>query len=158
MRKSAKKPREKRVSRRNKPSSNLPTSKQPSPTQIRAQMAFHSGPLPPPEILENYDQVLPGAAERILTMAENQSAHRQQLEARYLTAEARNSLLGIIFGLLLGITGLSVSGICIYAGQGWPGAALGGATLVSLVGTFIYGTRQRRIEREQKFQLARKNQ
>jgi len=30
--------------------------------------------------------------------------------------------------------------------------------LVSLVGTFIYGTKQRRIEREQKFQLMVKNQ
>jgi uncharacterized membrane protein len=121
-------------------------------------MAFHSGPLPPPELLENYERVVSGSAERILVMAENQSAHRQQLESRYLSAETRNSLLGIIFALLLGITGLSVSGICVYVGQGWPGAALGGATLVSLVGTFIYGTRQRRIEREQKFQLMSKNQ
>jgi|UniRef100_A0A7V6DR12 uncharacterized membrane protein len=121
-------------------------------------MAFHSGPLPPPELLENYERVVPGSAERILVMAENQSAHRQQLESRYLSAEIRNSLLGVIFALLLGITGPSLSGLCIYAGQGWPGAALGGAMLVSLVGTFIYGTKQRRIEREQKFQLMVKNQ
>lgn len=146
------------MTRRNKPSQNLPTAKQPSSAQIRAQMAFHSGPLPPPEILENYERVVPGSAERILVMAENQSAHRQKLESRYLSAETRNSLLGIIFALLLGITGLSISELCIYAGQGWPGAALGGATLVSLVGTFIYGTQQRRIEREQKFQLMVKNQ
>jgi len=146
------------VARRNKPPSNLSNPNQPSTTHMRAQMAFHSGPIPAPEILESYDQVLPGAAERILAMAENQSGHRQGLEVKYLAAEARNSLLGIIFALFLGITGLSVSGLCIYVGQGWPGAALGGATLVSLVGTFIYGTRQRRIEREQKFQLMKKNQ
>lgn len=156
MRKVAKRNRNNRVARRNKPSI-IPTPKQPpATTQFSAQMAFHSGPIPPPEILQNYDQVLPGAAERILAMAENQSAHRQRLEEKYIACEARNSLLGIIFALLLGITGLSASGVCIYVGQGWPGATLGGATLVSLVGTFIYGTRQRRIEREQKFQIAAK--
>lgn len=159
MRQGAKKNRNKRVARRNKPPITLPTPKQPPPTtQFSAQMAFHSGPIPPPEILEKYDQVLLGGAERIMAMAENQSAHRQKLEEKYLTAEARNSLLGIIFALFLGVTGLAASGICIYVGQGWPGAALGGATLVSLVGTFIYGTRQRRIEREQKFQIFAKNQ
>lgn len=147
------------MSRRNKPqTTNLPTPQHPSATaQISAQMAF-SGPIPPPEVLRNYDQILPGAAERIMAMAEKQSTHRHKLEENYLATEARNSLLGIIFALLLGITGLSASGICIYVGQGWPGTALGGVTLVSLVGTFIYGTQQRRIEREQKYQIAAKNQ
>jgi hypothetical protein len=39
--------------------------------------------------------------------------------------------------------------------------ALGGGTLVALIGPFIYGTRERRIEREQKYligQSPRKNQ
>lgn len=42
---------------------------------IHAQMEF-SGPLPPPQILGQYDEVLPGAAERILRMAEKQQDHR----------------------------------------------------------------------------------
>jgi len=88
-------------------------------------------------------------------MAESQADHRQNLETKYLAAESRNSLLGIICGLVLGLVGLSASGICIYAGNGWPGAALGGVTLASLVGTFVYGTNQRRIEREHKFQIAK---
>jgi uncharacterized membrane protein len=39
-----------------------------------------SGPLPPPEILAQYNEIVPGAAERILKMAEEQSAHRRGLE------------------------------------------------------------------------------
>jgi len=38
-------------------------------TQIIEQS--FSGPLPTPAILEQYDHLLPGAAERILSMAEN---------------------------------------------------------------------------------------
>ena len=30
-----------------------------------------SGPIPPPSIIEGYERVLPGSADRIITMAEN---------------------------------------------------------------------------------------
>jgi uncharacterized membrane protein len=153
MRKSAKKHnRGKAVRKINTP--NLPAANQSSVQQF-AQLAVHSGPLPHPSILEDYDRVLPGAAERILAMAESQSNHRQNLEGRYLAAESPNSVWGIICGLFLGLVGLSASGICVYGGHGWPGAALGGVTLASLVGVFVYGTSQRRIEREHKFQLSK---
>ncbi|MBY0460111.1 MAG: DUF2335 domain-containing protein, partial [Gemmataceae bacterium] len=39
--------------------------------------ASFQGPLPPPAILAQYNQVLDGAAERIFQMAEKQAAHRQ---------------------------------------------------------------------------------
>src|SRR5258705_11795241 len=36
---------------------------------------IYQGPLPPPENFAAYEHVLPGAADRILKMAENQAAH-----------------------------------------------------------------------------------
>src|SRR5438874_4006878 len=42
--------------------------------------SLHVGPLPSPEDLGKYDIICPGAANRILTLAEKQSAHRQELE------------------------------------------------------------------------------
>jgi hypothetical protein len=86
-------------------------------------------------------------------MAEKQSGHRQGLENIALRGELRNSLLGIIAGGIIGITGLVMAGLCIINGYEWGGVGIGGATLGSLVWTFIYGTRQRRLEREQKYQL-----
>ena len=38
------------------------------------------GPLPSPEILEKYNVIVPGAAERILKMAEDQASLRQNHE------------------------------------------------------------------------------
>jgi len=154
MRKSTKNPKHKKV-KTPQPKSAVPSVNQPA--QI-AQLAYRSAPLPLPSELESYERILPGAAERIFTMVENQSTHRQKLEVVALSAECRNSLLGIIVGGILGVFGLSISGVCIYTGMGWPGAALGGATLVSLVGTFVYGTRQRRLEREQKYQIMKKGE
>lgn len=39
-----------------------------------------SGPLPSPEILQQYNNVIEDGAERVVKMAENQSKHRMQLE------------------------------------------------------------------------------
>jgi uncharacterized membrane protein len=38
-----------------------------------------SGPLPPPEVLKRFDEIVPGAAERIIKMAEAQSEQRKDL-------------------------------------------------------------------------------
>jgi len=52
---------------------------------VKATAEVHSGPLPPPSLLSQYDKVVPGAAEGIIAMAENQSKHRQELEAEVIT-------------------------------------------------------------------------
>jgi hypothetical protein len=84
-------------------------------------------------------------------MAESQANHRQALEVKALSFEGRNSLLGIVAGWFFGTLGLLVAGFCIYTGHDAAGGAIGGVSLCSLVGTFVYGTRERRIEREQKY-------
>ena len=52
---------------------------------LSTMMAFEeersfSGPLPPPEYLEAYEKVMPGATDRLLTMTEKQVDHRIELE------------------------------------------------------------------------------
>lgn len=69
--------------------------------QVFQEIEF-SGPMPPPNILSGYEKILPGAADRILSMAEMQSKHRQSMEKRMIEAEARDGLLGILFGFVLG--------------------------------------------------------
>ena len=43
---------------------------------VQETVTIHAGPLPPPEILREYDQALPGLADRIVSMAEGQANHR----------------------------------------------------------------------------------
>jgi uncharacterized membrane protein len=128
-----------------------PPPRNPSPNLTQVAISSRSAPLPHPSELEEYDRILPGAAERILAMAESQSTHRQGMEKKALFTESINSRLGIISALVIGVAGLSIAGFCIYTGHDTAGATLGGTTLGSLVWTFVYGTRQRRIEREQKY-------
>lgn len=118
----------------------------------QAHLQVHEGPLPTPEVLFQYNQIVPGAAERIVAMAESQANHRQKLELIAVKSGSRDSLLGLIFGLIIGLSAIIGSIITILAGQAESGAAIGITGLASLVGVFVYGSRQRRLEREAKMQ------
>jgi uncharacterized membrane protein len=119
--------------------------------KLSQQTAFHhEGPIPPPFILDGYEKVVPGAAERILAMAENQAGHRQKLESIAVKSGARDSLLGLIFGLIIGLFSVACGTYCVTKGYSIPGTILGGTGLVGLVGVFVYGSRQRSKERENK--------
>lgn len=83
-------------------------------------------------------------------MAESQANHHQNLELIVVKAGSRDSLLGLIFGLTIGLAGIIGEVATIIAGQPEGGAALGITSLASLIGVFVYGSRQRRLEREAK--------
>lgn len=70
------------------------------------------GPLPAPEILAKYDDIAPGAVDRIIRMAEEQARHRQYIERKQVDTEARDSLLGILSAVFMGI-GILISGTVI---------------------------------------------
>ena len=110
-----------------------------------------SGPLPPPETLAHYNEIIPNGAERIMVMAENQSQHRRELEKKVIKTDSRNSLLGIISALIIGLAAIIIGGAVIYTGHPISGTVLGSTGLTGLVSAFIYGTNQRRQERQTKY-------
>ncbi len=55
----------------------------------RFEFSSSSGPLPQPDTLSGYEAVVPGAADRIITMAENQLAHRHDHESARLQADIK---------------------------------------------------------------------
>jgi len=83
-------------------------------------------------------------------MAHSQTEHRQELEKKVIGSDILNSRLGLIFGFLIGMTGIISGVIIISKGQVFAGSFISGVTLVSLVGTFVYGSQGRRKEREKK--------
>lgn len=109
----------------------------------------HSGPIPDPYTLQLYEDTVPGAAERIIAMAERQSAHRQELEKKVINSGSRDSLLGIISATIIALATLASGTYVISIGKTWSGTIIGSAGLIGLVGVFIYGTRSSRKEREQ---------
>lgn len=119
---------------------------------VKQEVALSSGPLPPPDILKKYDEVVPGAAERILKMAEAQATHRQSLEKKVITNDTRNSALGIVFAFLIALGFLVLAAFAIYFKQPWAASLISGLGLTGLVSVFIYGTSSRKKERESRSQ------
>ncbi|MBP9670626.1 DUF2335 domain-containing protein [Candidatus Woesebacteria bacterium] len=62
-----------------------------------------SGPIPPPNILKGYEDVLPGSAHRIISMAERQSKHRQGIESSVISSNILNEKRGMSFALIINI-------------------------------------------------------
>ncbi len=73
------------------------------------QHSYFSGPIPPPQSLEQYERICPGAANRILKMAEKQSQHRQDLEMKIINSNIRHEKIGIHYAFIITIT-LSILG------------------------------------------------
>jgi uncharacterized membrane protein len=105
--------------------------------------AHYSGPLPPAAQLIQYNQAHPDAAERIIKMAEQQAEHRRNIEQQVVIADGKRATLGLVFAAMIALLALGTSSLLIYTGHD-SGAILFGATLVSIVSTFIYGTKTKR--------------
>lgn len=106
---------------------------------LAAQM--HAGPLPPPRQLGEYDDVLPGLADRIVQMAEKQSGHRQSLERQAQTRQLDRLDRGMMFGFGVAIFGLVCGTAVAILKSPTAGAAIAGVDLAVLVGIFVYGQR-----------------
>ena len=87
------------------------------------------GPLPPPEMLGQYEKVLPGSAKEIFEMAKAEQNHRISWEGRSLTAVTRGQWFGFIIAIvaILISAGLAVEGYTtmaiVLAGGGLLGPA-----------------------------------
>lgn len=124
---------------------------------VQTQSIAFSGPIPPPAHLEQYERILPGAAERILKMAEEQSAHRRSLETKVIDSGVISSNRGLWFGFIIGLAGFSIVGYSAYLGYEALAGIIAALDLGSLVGVFVYGSRQRKQERLEKEQAVRED-
>jgi uncharacterized membrane protein len=109
-----------------------------------------SGPIPHPDTLKRFNDIVPGAAERIIKMAEDQSSHRRSLEKSVIESDISRSKWGQILGFVIAIFGLTASTFIAVYGSAVAGSILGVGTLASLVGVFMYGSISRKKEREEK--------
>ena len=123
--------------------------------------ASWTGPLPPPEALQRYDEILPGGADRIFRMAEDR--HRHQIEQekaaielerdallsaeKNIAAEHSRSRLGLVFAFIIALAGIGTGAYLTAVGKAGFGMAFVFGPLVGLAAVFVYGTHVRRAER-----------
>jgi uncharacterized membrane protein len=130
----------------------------PSPVQTnestgvtaKIQAEYFSGPLPPPSLLARYNDLIPNGAERILAMAERQSAHRESMEAQVVTGnlaiQKQGAYLAFILSLVIILGGIFL--MCM--GKDAYGFASIVTSIAGLASAFIYSKHEQRKERTEK--------
>ena len=109
-----------------------------------------SGPMPHPDILRGYKELIPDAPERILQMAEQEQKHRIDIEQKMIEQNGKNineaaianarsqffafilTLVFILAGVALTIVGYMAVGLTIF-----------GTTILGVVTVFIKGYEKR---------------
>lgn len=99
--------------------------------------AQFSGPLPPPDILRAYGEVVDGGAERIVSQWERETKHRQDLESRmanaYISGMTRAQWMAFVVILVIGAGGL----IIVALGHAIAGFAAFFLALAALAASFF---------------------
>lgn len=106
---------------------------------VTAQRVEFQGPLPPPDILIQYNNIQPGFAERIVAMAEKEQAHRHSLEGTVVSSSFKEAQRGQQYGLLIGVVAIIAGAVTAIAGAPVPGAIIGGGGVIGLVSVFVLG-------------------
>lgn len=101
-----------------------------------------SGPIPHPELLQKYETIHPGFAERFVSMAERQLDHRIECENKVVNGSLAESKRGQNYGLIVSLLFLAASVFLGFYGHDWLAGILGGGTLVSLVTIFVIGKKK----------------
>ena len=78
------------------------------PLAVEASYSF-MGPIPPPGILAGYNNVIPNGADRVIKMAEQEQAHRHNIETTIVGKESFEKRVGLVFAFILALSVLGVS-------------------------------------------------
>jgi uncharacterized membrane protein len=115
-------------------------------TSFQVTAAKFSGPLPPPTILEAYNQIIPNGAERIMAMAERNQSHRHDIENRVVNGNLRAQPRGQWFAF-------TISLVAIGGGIGLAAYGMDAIAITSIltglgtpVGLFIYAQESKKRE------------
>lgn len=111
-----------------------------------------SGPIAHPRHLREYEEILPGSAERIVSMAEKAQSHNQSMETKIVNGSIRTSqhamYLGFVALIILigGAIYAGMNGNNILAGLLLAGAAFSGAA--TLIRGWANGYHEKRADRK----------
>lgn len=90
-------------------------------------------------MLKQYDDLVPGSAERFFQMAEKSLDHEIDVGRTALVATVANTKRGQVLGFAVVVIVLVCSMIALYTGHASMAQLLGGGTVISLAAIFVLG-------------------
>jgi uncharacterized membrane protein len=112
--------------------------------QITAQIVAlvsekFSGPIAHPRHLREYEDIVPGAADRIIRMAEDQLLHQRNMDEQALKAEIADTNAGRWFGFIALLCLIGAALVCAWIGQVWLAGLFIGAGALGTISVLVRG-------------------
>ena len=112
--------------------------------QVVVSQQNFSGPLPPPELLREYQEIMPNLPEIIVQRMMDEMKHRQDMERRHLamcegwaTGDLQLQRRGQLFGFVLGFVGIAGGlGVAAFVSPA-GGAVVSSISLTAIVIAFL---------------------
>lgn len=109
----------------------------------------YRGPVPDPETLRRYGEVIPTAPERILAMAEREQTHRHKLDCAVhagaeqefqaeLKLRSRAQWMACVLVIML----VALAAWFAWLGMQWPAVSVVAIAISAVVGAFLLGKRR----------------
>lgn len=111
-------------------------------------LSHYQGPIPSKEEIAGWEKVLPGSADRILRMSENEQEHRHKIETKHLATASLLVTIDSLFLLPVGIALSILSFILILFGKDWIMGGIFGSTGLGALWTHYLQFRSRKKNRE----------
>ena len=108
---------------------------------------FYAGMLPHPDHLERFEQLQPGATDRLIRMVEGQASHRQAMERKFLNFNGGAQVLGVVIAGLFLLSAVAGGVYLLHDGKTLAGF---GAMLVGIVPVAITFVKQRASQQGEK--------
>lgn len=122
---------------------NVNQQKKPTKVQISHERHY-SGPLPLPEDLAKYDHIVPGAAERILRMAEKEMDHRHVEDSKLSKGVIYTTKISIVFAFICVLILSGLSFYAIHLGHAAVGGSIAVGAIAAVAGAFLYKSKRTR--------------
>lgn len=126
---------------------NLPPEQRDAVVRVIESRLSHSGPLPPPEQLAGYEQVLPGLAERIVCLTEAEQRHRHKIVELAVRRDARIRERGQALAMIALVLMLVFCWYLAATGNARTSGVVAVGLIAAVVGIFVTGRKEDTKER-----------
>ncbi|HEU4559450.1 MAG TPA: DUF2335 domain-containing protein [Longimicrobium sp.] len=123
---------------------------EPRAPQVMVARSLFSGPVPPPDLLAEYELIVPGAAKYFFEALERQSLHRQEMERTAFATAIRHERMGMWLAFVIAMVVIASGTFLIHEDKDPQGLSLIVVTMASLCEVFVYSRAKRRAEGEAK--------
>lgn len=116
--------------------------------QQEVRLQQHRGPVPPPETLKAYAEILPSMPERIMAMAEREQQHRHEVDRNHHRTRSIALARGQWFAFVLGFSGIVGGVILLMSDKSVAGFTTLLSTVGTLIGLFLYAEKREKQQRQ----------